>query len=169
MLAFFQCKCVHLHTVFSQTVNKVLIFPRWICSHFHSILRWSQMKKHHGHRRWVSPFSMWSLEKLLAASFSGEQSSRTEGKWIPTQRSVLPQEAHLPPLLLVEQLETVTLGAAQHGEIHRTKSDAGCVSLAQDEVHWRTRTQDILEDQALNLYAFSALLAPFFVHHHATF
>lgn len=102
MLAFFQCKCVL--TSFLQTVNEVLIFSSCICSHFHSILRWSQMKKHYWHRRWAT-FSMCSLEKLLAASFSGEQGRRTEGKWIPTQRSVLPQEAHLP-LLLVQQLET---------------------------------------------------------------
>lgn len=78
---------------------------------------------------------MWHVKpgEVLAASFSGEQSSRTEGKAIPTERYALSQEAHLP-LLLVKQLETITMGAAQHGEISRT-SVMKAVSLAQHKMH----------------------------------
>lgn len=107
---------------------------------------------------------MWNVKpgEVLAASFSEEQSSRTEGKAIPTQRSVLSHKAHLPPLLLMKQLETVTLGAAQHGEPCRG-------STMKNVLVWHTiRCSEggefkhlVEEHQSLNLDTFSALLAPF--------
>lgn len=57
----------------------------------------------------------------------------------------------------------------QHSMEKHTGQRMMQVVLVWHEMHWRRGTQDILEHQALNLDAFSALLAPFFVYHYATF
>lgn len=100
-LLFQLYSCLHflMLTIYLQSVNEVPKVTSCTWAHFHSSLRWS--------RRLESlpgtegEFLMWHMEdrEVLAASFSGEQSSKTECKTILTQGSALSQETDLPPLL----------------------------------------------------------------------
>jgi len=127
----------------------------------------SQVRKHPGTEGGF-PTQPVKPGEVLAASLSGGQSSRTEGKAIPTQRSALSQEAHLPPRLLVKQLETVTLGAAQHGEIRRISMTKAALVWHKIRCSEVCELHDLIEHEVLNSRHLLHSVGSFFVYQYAT-
>lgn len=141
LFQLYSCLQFLMLTMYLQSVNEVPKLTSCTLAHFHSNLRRS-------HRRGSIPgtergFPMWHMEdrEVLAASFSGEQSSKTECKAILTQGSALSQETGLPsfmpPLLLVKQLGDRHSGSSTAQRNAQDKCSEGCVSLAQVKTHWR--------------------------------